>query len=107
VISPRFGDIFLNNSTRSGLVPAQVSDADGRTILQACKLDASLEVVVDVERCLVEVPAASISVPFTIDADARERLLKGLDDIGVTSQYTGAIDAFEAKRPSWLPRLDA
>ena len=30
VISPRFGDIFRNNSTRSGLVPAEVSDEDGR-----------------------------------------------------------------------------
>src|SRR5665213_2258313 len=35
VISPRFGDIFLSNSTRSGLVPAIVSAEDGQSIMEA------------------------------------------------------------------------
>ena len=107
VVSPRFGDIFRNNSTRSGLVPAEVSAKDGRDILEAVSADPSLEIVVDVERRLVEAPAASISVPFRLDDDARDRLLRGLDDIGVTAQYTQIIDAFEAGRPSWLPRVTA
>ena len=105
VVSPRFGDIFRNNSTRSGLVPAEVSDEDGRAILRAVTSDPSLEVVVDVERRLVEAPAAGISVPFRLDDDARDRLLKGLDDIGVTTQYLAAIDTYEAQRPTWLPSL--
>jgi 3-isopropylmalate/(R)-2-methylmalate dehydratase small subunit len=107
VVSPRFGDIFRNNSTRSGLVPAEVSDEDGRAILEAVDADPSLEIVIDVERRLVEAPAAGISVPFRLDDDARDRLLKGLDDIGVTSQHTGAIDTYEAARPSWLPKVVA
>jgi 3-isopropylmalate/(R)-2-methylmalate dehydratase small subunit len=107
VVSPRFGDIFRNNSTRSGLVPAEVSDEDGRAILRAVSADPSLEIVVDVERRLVEAPAAGISAPFRLDDDARDRLLKGLDDIGVTTRYTAAIDAYEASRPAWLPKLTA
>ena len=105
VVSPRFGDIFRNNSTRSGLVPAEVSDQDGRAILEAGSADPSLEIVVDVERRLVEAPALGISVPFRLDDDARDRLLRGLDDIGVTAQHMSDIDAYEARRPAWLPSV--
>jgi 3-isopropylmalate/(R)-2-methylmalate dehydratase small subunit len=105
VVSPRFGDIFRNNSTRSGLVPAEVSDADGRALLEAVSADPSLEVVVDVERRLVEAPGVGISAPFRLDDDARDRLLRGLDDIGVTSQHLADIDAYEGRRPTWLPTL--
>ena len=105
VVSPRFGDIFRNNSTRSGLVPAEVSDQDGRAILEAVSADPSLEIVLDVERRLVEAPALGISVPFRLDDDARDRLLRGLDDIGVTAQHMSDIDAYEARRPAWLPSV--
>jgi 3-isopropylmalate/(R)-2-methylmalate dehydratase small subunit len=107
VVSPRFGDIFRNNSTRSGLVPAEVSDEAGRSLLDAVRADAALEIVVDVERGLVEAPAAGISVPFRLDHDARDRLLRGLDDIGITTQHTAQIDTYEARRPTWLPSVIA
>ncbi|MGO9581983.1 MAG: 3-isopropylmalate dehydratase small subunit [Acidimicrobiales bacterium] len=107
VVSPRFGDIFRNNSTRSGLVPAEVSEADGRAILEAVRADPSLEIVVDVDRRLVEAPAVGISAPFRLDDDARDRLLRGLDDIGVTAQHAQEIDSYEAGRPSFLPRVTA
>ncbi len=105
VVSPRFGDIFRNNSTRSGLVPAQVSPEDGRRLLDAVAADPSLELSVDVERRVVEAPAAGISARFAIDDAAAERLLQGLDDIGVTLAHEGEIAAFEAGRSSWLPAL--
>jgi 3-isopropylmalate/(R)-2-methylmalate dehydratase small subunit len=105
VVSPRFGDIFRNNSTRSGLVPAEVSEQDGRAILEAVRANPSVEVVIDVERRLVEVPALGISSPFRLDDDARDRLLRGLDDIGVTAQHAADIDAYETRRPEWLPSL--
>jgi 3-isopropylmalate/(R)-2-methylmalate dehydratase small subunit len=107
VVSPRFGDIFRNNSTRSGLVPAEVSGEDGRAILEAVRADPSLEIVVDLDRRLVEAPAVGISAPFRLDDDARDRLLRGLDDIGVTDQHAQEIDTYEAGRPSFLPRVTA
>ena len=105
VVSPRFGDIFRSNSTRSGLVPAEVSDEDGRAILEAVSADPSLEIVVDVERRLVEAPAVGISVRFRLDDDARARLLRGLDDIDVTAEHASDIDAYEVQRPRWLPSV--
>ena len=61
--------------------------------------------VVDVQRRLIEAPAAGISVPFRLDDDARDRLLRGLDDIDVTAQHAADIDAYEARRPTWLPTV--
>ena len=105
VISPRIADIFRNNSTRSGLVPAEVGAEDGRVLLDAVAKDPALEVTVDVERRLVEAPAIGLAAPFVLDDSARERLLRGLDDIGVTLEHIGAIDAFERQRPAFLPRV--
>jgi len=105
VVSPRFGDIFRNNSTRSGLVPAEV-DPEAATALLAAVLDEpELELTVDVERRVVEVPARGWTFPFRLDDDARHRLLEGLDDVGVTLQHLGDIDSFESTRPSWLPTM--
>jgi len=103
VVSPRFGDIFRNNCTKAGLVPAQVNAAAGAALLQAVQRDPSLEVTVDVERLLVSAPAAGIEVPFPMDAFTQHRLLEGLDDIGLTMRHAGAIAAHEQQRPSWLP----
>ena len=105
VVSPRFGDIFRNNATRSGLVPAEVDAADGRKLMAAVAADSAVELTVDVERRTIEVPALGWTFPFGLDDDARHRLLAGLDDVGVTLQHVGEIDAFEAGRPEWLPSL--
>ena len=105
VVSPRIADIFRNNATRSGLVPAEVP-ADGAAALAgAVKADPGLEVTVDVERRLVEAPAAGLAIPFALDDVARDRLLRGLDDIGVTLEHAAEIGSFEAARPAWLPRI--
>jgi 3-isopropylmalate/(R)-2-methylmalate dehydratase small subunit len=105
VVSPRIADIFRNNATRSGLVPAEVGAEAGRTLLDAVLADAALELTIDVERRLVEAPAIGLEAPFRLDDVARERLLRGLDDIGVTLEHRPAIDAFETHRPAWLPSL--
>ena len=38
------------------------------------------------------------AVPFEIDDETRHRLLNGLDDIAITLQQAGAIDAYERDR---------
>ena len=105
VISPRFGDIFLSNSTRSGLVPAIVTAEDGKRLMEAVIADPPLEITVDVEARLIEAPKAGISVPFVISDGARARLLQGLDDIGVTLAHEDSIEDFESRRSSRYPSL--
>jgi 3-isopropylmalate/(R)-2-methylmalate dehydratase small subunit len=105
VISPRFGDIFRNNSTKSGLVPVQVDGPTGAALLAAVEADPALEITVDVERRTVSAPAAGITATFPLDDFTRQRLLEGLDDIGLSLRYEADITAYERLRPSWLPSL--
>lgn len=103
VVSPRFGDIFANNCTKSALVPARVSEEAGAALMEAVKADPGLELTVDVERLVVAAPAAGIEAAFELDAFTCHRLLEGLDDIGLTLRHEEAVAAYEARRPSWLP----
>jgi 3-isopropylmalate/(R)-2-methylmalate dehydratase small subunit len=103
VISPRFGDIFRNNCTKQGLLPAQVDDAFGRALLDAVVADPSLELTVDVARGTIEAPAAGLTGTFPLDEFTRERLLNGWDDIGLTLRHADSITRYESHRASWLP----
>ena len=103
VISPRFADIFRNNCTKNGLVPVTVSAELGADLLRAVEADPTLEMQVDIETLTLKVEKLGIDLEFPLDAATRERFLKGLDDIGITLRTEGAITAFEAQRPAWLP----
>jgi 3-isopropylmalate/(R)-2-methylmalate dehydratase small subunit len=105
VISPRFGDIFRNNATKSGLVPAEVDGTTGAALLAAVEADPSLEITVDVERRTVSAPSAGIEAAFSLDDFTRHRLLEGLDDIGLSLRHADEIGAYERQRPSWLPAV--
>ena len=105
VVSPRFGDIFRNNCTKNGLVPVQVDEQVGQRLLAALESDPELEISVDVEARTLRAPQLGVEVSFPLDDATRERFLEGLDDVAVTLRHAGAIDAFEARRPAWLPEL--
>jgi 3-isopropylmalate/(R)-2-methylmalate dehydratase small subunit len=103
VISPRFGPIFRNNSTKNGLVPVEVSSEVGEQLLTAVQADPGLEITIDVERGKLEAPAIGLEADFPLDESTRERFLEGLDDIGITLGHAGSIDTFEQRRPAWKP----
>ena len=98
VISPRFGDIFRNNSAKNGLVPVVVEPAVGERLLRAIEADPALELTIDVERGTLEAPAIGLEVDFPLDGSVRERFLAGLDDIGITLQHEADISAYESRQ---------
>jgi 3-isopropylmalate/(R)-2-methylmalate dehydratase small subunit len=100
VISPRFGDIFRNNSTKNGLVPVIVPAEIGEQLLAAVEADPTLELTIDVERGTLEAPAIGLTVDFPLDGSVRHRFLEGLDDIGLTLQHEDAITAYEGRAGS-------
>jgi len=71
--------------------------------MRAVEADPALEVTIDIERRTLAAPAAGIECEFPLDDATRERFLEGLDDIGITLRHTAAIDAYEARRPAWMP----
>ncbi|MGE0881460.1 MAG: 3-isopropylmalate dehydratase small subunit [Acidimicrobiia bacterium] len=105
VISPRFGDIFRNNSTKNGLVPVVLAQETVTKLMAAIEADPSLDITVDMERLVVSVPALGIEESFPMDPATQERFLQGLDDIGITLRHVGDIDSFESRRPAWLPAV--
>jgi 3-isopropylmalate/(R)-2-methylmalate dehydratase small subunit len=102
VIAPSFSDIFRNNCTKNGLVPVVVPEAVVTAIWDAIEADHTVEITVDVERLLVEVPAAGITASFPMDPQTQHRFINGLDDIGITLTHADDIDSYEKSRPSWL-----
>ena len=99
VIAPSFGDIFRNNSVNVGLLTVELPDEDV-AMLQELAQDPTVEVTVDLERQVVE--AREYAVDFEIDPGVKDRLLKGLDPIGITLQEDAVISDYEARRPAWL-----
>jgi len=104
VIAPSFSDIFRNNCTKNGLAPVILPQAAVEKLWELIEADANTEIVVDMEKLLVEVPSAGFKESFPMDAPTQHRFLNGLDDIGITMTHADEIDAFEKTRPSWLKR---
>jgi 3-isopropylmalate/(R)-2-methylmalate dehydratase small subunit len=101
VLSPRFGDIFRGNSLKSGLLTVLVPEEVVEDLWARAEKDPATAVTVDLERR--EVSYDGTTVPFELDDFTRWRLLNGLDDIGLTLTHTDDVDAFEARRPAFLP----
>jgi 3-isopropylmalate/(R)-2-methylmalate dehydratase small subunit len=105
VVSPRFGDIFRNNATKSGLVPVVVSPEFGEALLRAVERDPQLEIIIDIAERGISAPAVGLDCEFPLDAFTQHRLLEGLDDIGLTLRHADQIAEFESRRPEWMPRV--
>jgi 3-isopropylmalate/(R)-2-methylmalate dehydratase small subunit len=105
VISPKFGDIFRNNATKTGLVPVVVPDEVNDLLMRAATEEPGLVISIDIENRKLSVPELGIEVEFPMDDFTQYRLLEGLDDIGITMRHADAITAFEASRPSWMPSI--
>ena len=97
LVAPSFADIFYSNCTKIGLLPVVLSDEDCRSLARAGEGEIDLQAQ--------EVRFAGERVAFAIDHEIRHRLLGGLDDIALTLQQAGAIDAYEAEREQRAPRV--
>ncbi len=93
---PGFADIFRNNSYGNGLLAIELSSDEVQWIFDAAK-GRKLEATVDLEAQTVTVRGAEERVfRFDITPDVKEKLLSGLDAIGLTLQHEAEITAFEA-----------
>ena len=103
VISPRFGDIFRNNATKSGLVPIVVDPEVAERLIRAASEEPGLVVEIDIATRTLSVPEMGLEVTFPLDDFTQLRLLEGLDDIGLSLRNVDEITAYETSRPAWMP----
>ena len=94
VIAPSFGDIFRNNSLKIGLLPIALPAEEVRELMAA-----DGELTVDLEAQEISTGDGRV-FPFEVDPFDRERLLEGLDDIGLTLRHECEIAEYEAAQPA-------
>ena len=90
IVAPSFADIFYSNCTKIGLLPVVLPEHEVKQLMEAGTA------AIDLERQVVEYGGHESR--FEIDPEAKRRLLLGLDDIGITLEQAGTIDAYEAER---------
>jgi len=93
--TPGFADIFRQNSYKNGLLPVEVSEAFADRLFAA----GTGEVEVDLrgQTVTARLPDGEQTERFAIPEGAKEMLLSGLDEIGLTLQHEAEIAAYEAQ----------
>ncbi len=93
IVAESFGDIFAINCSKNGLLTVVLPPDAVRELLDS----APAEATIDLEAQTVTLPSGR-EVRFEIDADVRERLLNGWDDIAMTERREDEIARYEAER---------
>jgi 3-isopropylmalate/(R)-2-methylmalate dehydratase small subunit len=93
IVAPSFSDIFRSNCTKIGLLPVELPEDAVRELLDRAPDPATI----DLERQIATLPSGR-EVAFEIEADARERLLNGWDEIALTEKRLAEIERYEAER---------
>ncbi|KSU11333.1 3-isopropylmalate dehydratase small subunit [Lactococcus lactis] len=93
IIAGSYSDIFYNNALKNGLLPIK----QPREVLnQLTKLSSQEEITIDLPDQLIITSLGDFH--FEIDPIWKDKLINGLDDIGITLQYEEAISAYEQKK---------
>ena len=101
VISTSFADIFYNNCFQNGILPIVVNAEELDRLMSAA--GGQLEFNIDLPNQSSHVGNHSIS--FDIEDHRKERLLQGLDDIGITLGYKEDISSYESNKKTQKPLL--
>jgi len=102
LIAPSFADIFFNNSCKNGLLPVVLEDAQVQSLFQLTNENEGFELTIDLDQKVIGLPSGA-AYPFEFDEDLRNRLLVGLDDIGVSLQYAKDIKDYEERQKMLSP----
>ena len=101
IISTSFADIFYNNCFQNGILPIVVSPENSNKLMDFASDQKEFE---------IDLPSQNISVEgekisFDIEPYRKERLIEGLDDIGITMNYEQSITDYELlqkKNKPWI-----
>lgn len=104
VLAPSFGDIFYSNSFKNGFLPVRLQTEEIDTLFKAAQDNEGLKITINLEEQFVETDGEE-KYTFDIDAGLKERLLEGLDDIGLTLNYADEISKYEQSRKKVTPWL--
>jgi len=95
IIAPSFADIFYSNCFKNAMLPIKLAPETLSPLVAKVLATPGFSLTVDLETQLISGP--EVSIPFDVDPFRKERLLKGLDDIGITLQKEHLITAYEQR----------
>jgi len=104
IIAPSFADIFYNNCFKNGILPIVLSAAMVEELFKQVEAEEGYQLNVDLAAQTITRPDGEV-LSFEIDAFRKQRLLNGLDDIGLTLEHVDDIRAYEKKRQQEAPWL--
>ena len=102
VISTSFADIFFNNCFKNGILPIVLPQEQVDILMKDAEKGANARMTVDLEAQEITTSDGEV-IKFDVDAFKKHCLLNGLDDIGLTMEKAGAIEAFENKMAQERP----
>ncbi len=104
VIAPSFGDIHYANEIQNGMLPAILAEEHCAVLRAQLKATPGSSLSIDLETQTITGPDGK-TYRFDIEPVFKERLLKGLDDVGLVMQELPAIEAFEKRHFARMPWL--
>ena len=106
VIAPSFATIFRNNALRNGLLTVALEQHElGELVAWVSGDPAANTIQLDLEACTIESDPEKDKKVFSVDPTARDMLLQGLDEIGLTEQSMDLVSRFEEQdqiRRPWV-----
>lgn len=96
VIAPSFASIFYENCKKNGLAAVVLPEDGVNALMAAAEAMPGRETVVSIKDCTVTGPDGMVYA-FDMEADRREALLEGLDEIGMTLRHEAAISEYQAR----------
>ncbi|MEM9232293.1 MAG: 3-isopropylmalate dehydratase small subunit [Pseudomonadota bacterium] len=104
IISTSFADIFFHNCFKNGILPITLPKEQVDLLMRDAERGANAVITIDLEANLITT-SDGVEIPFDVEPFKRRCLLQGLDEIGMTLEKVGRIEAYEkcmlGRRP-WL-----
>jgi 3-isopropylmalate/(R)-2-methylmalate dehydratase small subunit len=105
VIAPAYGEIFFNNSFKTGFLPIVLKEAEVDGLFHDVAAFPGFRLVIDLAQQTVATPDGAKVFRFQIDEFRKYCLLNGLDEIGLTMRQADRIRAYEERRRVEQPWL--
>ena len=99
IISPSYADIFYNNCFNNGILPIILDEKFIKELSEYSKRKEEISVNLENE----EITYGNKKINFKLEESKKDRLLKGLDNIGITLNKLNEIDIFEKKMSTKKP----
>ncbi len=104
IIAPSFADIFANNCVKNGILLVTLKSAEVDELFKEVLAKPGATMIADLPSQALTGPGGK-KYSFPIDSFSKDCLLKGLDQIGWSLQFSNRIKEYEEKAKAGKPWL--